>query len=327
MICPYCGKDNPDEPAICYFCGAPLTVAEDQAGADENFLEPKVTIVNPPEPIEEIPPAYTSASPQPEVLAPTYQQPVTQPPKRSGGNRIWWLVGCIVIVLLFLCCGISIVVFYNFANTIRSGAIPQLNSPITINLAPTQAPAANANTLFFDDFSDPSSGWDTVDNSNYYADYYENAYRITVNTDLSDSWANPGSNVFGDVHIEAQATKNGGPDYNDFGLICRYQDADRFYYAVISSDGYFGILKVTPDSTTQLGYSDLQASTSINTGETSNQIRLDCVGDQLSLYVNGQLLETEMDSSYTEGNVGLIAGTYDDPGTDILFDNFTVLKP
>jgi hypothetical protein len=33
------------------------------------------------------------------------------------------------------------------------------------------------------------------------------------------------------------------------------------------------------------------------------------------------------DTSFTSGDVGLIAGTYEEAGTDVLFDNFVVTKP
>ena len=144
---------------------------------------------------------------------------------------------------------------------------------------------------------------------------------------MFDSWANPDSNVFSDVSIEVDATKNSGPDDNDFGVICRYQAVDQFYYAVISSDGFYGITKVSTDTTNLLGATELQPSDAINQGTASNHIRFDCQGDVLTLYVNGQQVDQQTDSEYTSGNVGLIAGTYDTPGTDILFDNFSVYQP
>ena len=181
--------------------------------------------------------------------------------------------------------------------------------------------------IFADDFSNTDSGWDRYDEADYFTDYYENAYRIIVNSDMSDSWANPGSNIFGDVIIEADATKNAGPDDNDFGLICRYKSLDEFYYGVISSDGYFGITKVTSESSDLIGRDNLEFSDAIHQGATTNHIRFDCIDDVLTLYVNGQQVDQQIDSDYSNGNVGLIAGTYDTPGTDVLFDNFFVYKP
>ena len=68
-----------------------------------------------------------------------------------------------------------------------------------------------------------------------------------MNDTRTDAWANPGSESFIDTRIEVDATKNGGPDDNDFGIICRYTAAESFYYAIISSDGYYSIMKMTSE--------------------------------------------------------------------------------
>jgi hypothetical protein len=144
---------------------------------------------------------------------------------------------------------------------------------------------------------------------------------------MSDSWANPDDLSFGDVAIEVDATKNGGPDDNDFGVICRYKSLDQFYYGVISSDGYYAIIKVTTDGSQTLGRDHLDYSDYINRGFTTNHIRFECNGHVLTLIVNGHQLDQQSDSDYNSGNVGLLAGTYSTPGTDMLFDNFIVVQP
>jgi hypothetical protein len=68
-------------------------------------------------------------------------------------------------------------------------------------------------------------------------------------------------------------------------------------------------------------------SEAINQGEATNHIRADCVGEQLSLYINGALVTQAVATNWLGGDVGLIAGTYDKPGTNILFENFSVLLP
>lgn len=180
--------------------------------------------------------------------------------------------------------------------------------------------------LFQDDFSNTSSGWDRVRVDDGMTDYYNGAYRIQVNTTDTDVWANPGLS-FTDVRVEVDATKIGGPDDNDFGVICRYKDENNFYFGIISSDGYYGIVKVKDGSQNLLGMSELPYSDAIKQGATTNRIRLDCVGSTLTLYANGTLLTSQSDSEFTSGDVGLLAGTYSTPGTDITFDNFQVLKP
>ncbi|NJD58581.1 MAG: hypothetical protein C3F13_07585 [Anaerolineales bacterium] len=181
--------------------------------------------------------------------------------------------------------------------------------------------------LFSDDFSRSNGNWDEYTDDNMTTTYYENAYRILVNLENYDAWANPADLSFTDVQVEVDATKNGGPDTNDYGIICRYKSTDSYYYGVIASDGYYGIYKKTAEGGKQLGMGGEQFTDKITTGAVTNHIRFDCVGSTLSLYVNGNLIDQQTDSSYTDGNVGLIAGSYTQSGVDILFDNFIVYQP
>jgi hypothetical protein len=158
-------------------------------------------------------------------------------------------------------------------------------------------------------------------------DYYNSGYRILVNMPNCDAWANPDDLSFTNVQVEVDATKNGGPDLNNLGVICRYTSADNYYYATISSDGYYGIYKKTADGGTQLGQGKEQFSDKILTGLTTNHIRFDCVGNTLTLYVNGTQIDHQTNTAFSEGNIGLLAGTYTQTGTDILFDNLIVYKP
>ncbi|WP_299025285.1 hypothetical protein [uncultured Thermanaerothrix sp.] len=203
--------------------------------------------------------------------------------------------------------------------------LPALACGLPSQAAPTPTPQAKI--LFQDDFSDPNSGWDRRQDDDGVTDYTgDGAYRIRVDTPNLEVWANPGQN-FTDVRIEVDATKVAGPDDNDFGLLCRYVDTQNFYFFLISSDGYFGIGKKVNGEAQVLGAKNLEPHTAIRQGTTTNHIQADCVGNALSLYVNGTLLRTVKDDTFQEGDVGLTAGTYDEAGVEILFDNFVVYAP
>jgi hypothetical protein len=189
--------------------------------------------------------------------------------------------------------------------------------------APVSLPS---DILFQDDFSDPSSGWDQVNEDEGSTDYVNGEYRIYVDEANYDIWANPGLN-FTDTVIEVEANKVGGPDDNDFGVICRYQDLDNFYFFIISSDGFYGVAKVINGEQELIDMENMEESDAINQGSASNLIRADCVGNQLTLYINGEKVADTNDSQYSSGDVGLIAGTFDTAGTDVHFDNFVVREP
>ncbi len=208
-------------------------------------------------------------------------------------------------------------------------ALTALGCSLFTNIAPatSEVPSGPApEILFQDDFSDSSSGWDQVENTDGITNYENGYYRILVNATDTDVWANPGLN-FTNVIIEVEATKAGGPDDNDFGVICRYQDIENFYMFIISSDGYYGVGKVKNGELSLVGAKQLQPHAAIRQGATTNQLRADCVGSRLTLRVNDVTLADVVDEEFTAGDVGLIAGTYSEPGTDIHFDNFVVRRP
>lgn len=187
---------------------------------------------------------------------------------------------------------------------------------------------ANSGEIFFqDDFSDESSGWYTFVDGEGVTDYQDGGFRIFVGVPNTYHWTNPEEN-FGDVQIEVDVTKLAGPEENDFGLICRYRDDANFYFFTISSDGYYGIAKFVDGEELLLGTDELgYDETAIRPGEATNHIRADCIGDTFTLYANGQQLTQVQDSDFASGDVGLIASTYEQAGTDMLFDNLVVRQP
>jgi hypothetical protein len=184
----------------------------------------------------------------------------------------------------------------------------------------------SGSVLFQDDFSYTAGGWDREQNAVYATDYDGGAYRIQVFEPNTEAWANPRL-MLGDVRIEVDATKLAGPDDNIFGVLCRYQDARNFYFLAISSDGYVGI-GVSKDGRRKLLIDDVMLpSSAVAQGDSTNHIRADCIGFELQLYVNGTLVAETHSAEWEDGDVGLLVGTYDQPGADISFDNFSVIKP
>ncbi len=197
-----------------------------------------------------------------------------------------------------------------------SGALQTANSSV----------GSENKILFQDDFSDPSSGWATVREPNQIIAYEDGGFRIWVNQPNFDYWSVPDLR-FTDVQIEVDITKLGGPDDNDIGVICRYENPDNFYGFLISSDGYYGISERQNGEHQVIGMDGMKYSSVIHTGAARNHVRADCVGNTLTLYVNGVKLTEIEDLSLAFGDVGLLAGSFDQPGVDILFNKFVVKKP
>jgi hypothetical protein len=188
--------------------------------------------------------------------------------------------------------------------------------------------APSGSVLFEDDFSNPDSGWDALSDEQVVMGYRDGGFRFLVNQPYYDYWSLPGKR-FTDSRIEVDSVKLSGPDDNDFGLICRYGGPDKFYAFIISSDGYFAIQRSVEggDGYEVLGSTTLQYSDKINQGIALNQLRADCVGSTLTLYVNGEKLIEVRDDVLEAGEIGIIAGTNGSTGVDIFFDNFIVYQP
>jgi hypothetical protein len=185
--------------------------------------------------------------------------------------------------------------------------------------------SGGGNILFEDDFSNRSSGWDNYSDENGYTDYENGTYKIGVYGDTLFYWANPYQN-FGDVIVEVQAQKISGGDDMQYGIICRHLDVENFYALIITGDGYAAIRKRYQGS--ELDFiTDWAQVSAINTGDAGNNLRAECIGSNLSLYVNGTLAIQVNDADIPSGDAGLLAGTFEQPSTEVLFDNFVVKKP
>jgi hypothetical protein len=63
----------------------------------------------------------------------------------------------------------------------------------------------------------------------------------------------------------------------------------------------------------------------ITENESSYRVGLECGNGKLSLYVDGQLIDSVSDGTYTDGSVGLITWSGNDiSSADVSFDDFVV---
>ena len=200
---------------------------------------------------------------------------------------------------------------------------------LTPTATDTPTPTIDPSILFSDDFSDIDSGWDRYSNLDGVTEYdlSHNAYRIFVNKSFMNYWSVPGR-TYSNLVINVDAQKVAGPDENDIGVLCRYQDNQNFYLFEIQSTGYYGIYELLDGnwillSGRELGFNDRV----IHNGNSSNHLKVTCNQDNLILEVNGSILADVYDPDFTSGDVGLLVGTYDVGGVDVRFDNFVVSKP
>lgn len=186
--------------------------------------------------------------------------------------------------------------------------------------------ARSGEVLFQDSFDHPSSGWDRYQGPDYRADYSGGTYRIEILEPNTNAWSTPDLS-FHDVQIEVDARKAAGPDDNLLGVLCRYQDASNFYFFLVSSDGYAGIGIRQQGQARLLSADTMLPHPAVGKGSTTNHLTVRCLASSLELAVNGEPVASAEGEEWAAGDVGLIAGAYEEPGVVVEFDRFSVLQP
>jgi len=184
--------------------------------------------------------------------------------------------------------------------------------------------------LFQDDFTNSDSGWDVHTGADLTTEYVDGRYLIAVEEPGVDVWARPGL-AFADLVLEANTQYGAGPVNNEYGLICRYErhgdGSNSFYFFLVSSDGFYALGKVVRDVRTILSPPEgsfQPTDALLLEADAVNTLSADCSGNQFSLTVNGVTVGEFTDSELSRGDVGLIAGTFDEGGVRIYFDDVVV---
>jgi hypothetical protein len=191
------------------------------------------------------------------------------------------------------------------------------------------APGDEQGSLFQDDFSDRGGGWGEDQRETFERGYEDGKYVITLHEPYWFTWANPGEQ-FDDVSVDVDVRLASGSQDSHFGVMCRHADLDNFYYFAISADGYYAIFRRADGGDMKIITGDgsqMTFSAAIKTGEQDNHLLAVCQGDTLSLYANGQLLETVTDDAHARGDVGVGVGSGAVGDVRVQFDDLVITQP
>lgn len=173
-------------------------------------------------------------------------------------------------------------------------------------------------------------GWSTFAIDFQAFEYTDN---YTFDVDAEQQYLEvPGKNVaayavcedfadYGEVEIDVATSTVAGPNTNNVSLVCRYSE-DGWYEGAITNGGYWYLYKFT----LQAGYVELATggSFAINLKRATNQLRMACVGETVTLYVNDTELGSVVDGEFSAGGFGISVSTFDIGGAGVLFDGLEV---
>lgn len=262
--------------------------------------------------------------------------PPLMPAPQPAQNRTGWVVGCLAIAcLVFSVAGIGIVFFNWQAPAFLAPAtltpFPTL-TPVPTQLPPpteTSSPVTTGEVLLQDDFSQDDAVWGTLTNADNSVEYDGEALRMQVfQQENWFVWSTPNSEVYEDIHIEVTVTNNDGESTTAFGIMCHQQDASGSYYYLAMTPGGEYAIAIAKEGETDIFFTNDDQwgdSSLITQNKDTYRVGADCGNGVLSLYVDGQLIDSVSDGTYTSGIVGLFTWSGDSVSSaDATFDDFIV---
>lgn len=204
-----------------------------------------------------------------------------------------------------------------------SGCSAFHNGKISQDLLPGKE---SGQVLFEDDFTDPSSGWEVINNAYELKGYSSGGYMISVNQ--TDSRAVSTTNLnYSNVVISVETQKITGARDTQFGLVCRFQDKFNFYAFTVSADGYAGIVRVVDGVAELLGSDQFLRVEGIKMDDGINALVAKCENDTLQLVVNGETVIFANDDTINNGDAGLFVETFETADAAVVFNDFVIIKP
>lgn len=269
-------------------------------------------------------PAPASASSSSSAPTQVEFAPAPRTVVKSGNATRGIAIGCVAVACLLL----SVAGVFVLGSRLLAPPLPPTGVPAPTNVPQPTAtvPVPVGNVLLEDDFSQTNAVWGTETNSDSSIEYEGNTLRVIVYTKNWFVWTRPGDEIYRDVRMEVTAINHDTDQYTAFGLMCHQQsDNQSYYYFAITPAGQYVIAKTTPGQTDLFltNNDSWEFSNLIARNAASYRIGADCGNGRLTLYVDGQQVDSVTDSTYTSGKVGLIVWSAEEPTrTDLSFDDF-----
>ena len=192
---------------------------------------------------------------------------------------------------------------------------------------PTATPSPRV--ILSDDFS--STQWGRGTDADSSIEYANGTLQVIVYTTNYFVWSTPNDEDYQNIHMEVTAINNESDSTTAFGLMCNQQvGADNsFYYLAVTPAGQYAIAKSTAGESdviltknAEWAFSDLIAENA-----ASYRVGADCGNGTLTLYVDGQQIDSVADASYVSGGVALFAYTSDEVvSSNVSFDDFLMTE-
>ncbi|GAC1425424.1 MAG: hypothetical protein NVS4B1_11000 [Ktedonobacteraceae bacterium] len=252
-------------------------------------------------------------------------------PKKRRQLNIGRIAG-VLIVLLVVIGGSFLAYTFLFAHK----NMQQATSSSTISRSPsTPHTTGQGNPLFRDEFTNNTNGWSIQSYTGEFSVTLGNGALKLENDNNKLLWELiPGNKEYGDFQLSVDAVLTKGSQDNGYGVYIRgalsqNSSITTFYRFELYGDGSFAIFKGTTDANgivTTPRLVDYTNSSAIQKQGILNHITINAKGASLQFIVNGQILSTISDATYTSGSVALFVSNLQKapPGAVATFSHLTI---
>jgi hypothetical protein len=223
---------------------------------------------------------------------------------------------------------------------IISTTVP-VSSPQGATVTPTAVPSPTATATplpperyFTEEFDSTPAYWSILyasgDSSR--VDLLDQNSTLTFEIYSQNTWlyAIYGAFEYEAVHVETRIESHGS-EVNSIGLVCDNDEQNGWYEFNISNDGTYSVLYGQWLAEGIARYTPILNDTSnhIATGNSINEIGLDCYENIMQLYINGKILRklNVAHIGLTGGKVGLALGSFEEAPVILAFDWVKVRVP
>ena len=193
----------------------------------------------------------------------------------------------------------------------------------------TEEPVENSSSgaLIDDDFSGGRTKWATGTDSDSSVEYLDDALNVQLFTEYYIVWTFPNESDYENIHMEVTVINNGTDPETAFGFFCdkQYPIDDSRYYFAVTPGGEYAIARaaLALDDVILTNNGDWAKSDLIAENASSYRIGADCGNGTLTLYVDGQQIDSVSDTTYTSGSIALFAWSGEQVNTvNVSFDDF-----
>ncbi|MEW6716066.1 MAG: hypothetical protein AB1345_00980 [Chloroflexota bacterium] len=233
----------------------------------------------------------------------------------------------VCIILLSLSCNLSV----NATPQPTYTPYPTSTPRPTYTPYPTPFPSPTSTpppkTLLEEDFSDDDTCFTLGTNNRVARSSEGGVYNLNVIDTNTIAWTTCEGQTFDDFVLELDITNESGFEESDFGVVLR-KNPNASYEFLLSGYGTYCLrffdnqeAEERPLLGCWVGIDEMKV------GRQTNHLKIKALGNSIEIYLNDVLVGHVRDNRLVTGQIGLIAGTFENGNLLVTFDNLKITEP